>query len=224
MTKIIFIAHPEIANSTVQSFLLAGLASLAPEVQVEKISQEPRTVAEYQQMILTADEVIFQFPLYWYHAPAALAQFQEDVFTNSFVQELQAANQARPRKFGLVVSYSQKRSDFQAGTVISRTLSELLSSYQSFANYLGFSYQPIFEIAQFSYLTESSQQKLLISYLQRVQGAAENFLTRGQWFLQQLGEFTPAPQLDVVKNYLAKQLAEYQNLDETLGAIKDGQQ
>lgn len=220
MTKLIIISHPEIENSTVQSFLLEGLNQAKLDVDVVKLDRG-YDIKELQQKILQANEIFFQFPLYWYHAPSSLGKFQEDVFTNKFVAKIRDANAAKLKKLSLIVSFSDKLADFQAGTKIGHSLSELLSPYQSFATSLGFLFEPTFVIPQFQYQTEDAQQLLLINYLQKISRSNQSFLKRGEWLLKML---ETQQQDELLIDYLRQQLAEYETLDQTIKDLKDGQE
>lgn len=85
---LIIVAHPDlnsgIANRTVIEQLdgrvdnveIRDLSALYPDFQID--------VAAEQAALLTADNVVFQYPFYWYNMPAILKQWFDVVFSYGF--------------------------------------------------------------------------------------------------------------------------------------------
>lgn len=225
MKKTIIISHPKLAESTVQSFLLEGLSQLTTGPEVIKVDQLLSAgefdIKATQKNILDSSEIVFQFPLYWYSAPSSLALFQEQVFTDKFVHTLQEKNKVEPAKLSLVVSLADKQSDFGAGAKIGRTLSELLSPFQAFAEKLGFEYKKPFIIDQFNYQTPKKQQLILVDYLLYIAGSDGSFVDRSSWLLEQLKTMEQTQNIAVLADYLERQIEEYKVLNATLMEIKN---
>lgn len=225
MKKTIVLSHPKLAESAVQSFLLEGLNWLDAGVNIIKLDQKllrsTLSLAEQRELILNSAEVFLQFPLYWYSAPASLAQWQEELFTDKFVHELQEKNKVQPATLAAVISMADKSADFGAGARIGRTISELLSPFQSFAEKVGFSYRKPFIIEQFNYQTPKQQERTLIEYLMYIADADASFEQRSEWLLAQLTKIEQTANSAILRDYLQQQLDEYRLLDATLGEIKN---
>ena len=76
METLIYIAHPDLTGSNSQSFLIEAAQALdhVDWVSVDNILEDWDKDRE-RHRFLAADRIIFQFPLYWYQAPAALKAF-----------------------------------------------------------------------------------------------------------------------------------------------------
>ncbi|WP_125768767.1 NAD(P)H-dependent oxidoreductase [Lapidilactobacillus wuchangensis] len=232
MQTLILVAHPEIDNSPTQQFLQASLPQSA--VNDDQLIWHDLTAAfakngwsrETELTLLEqADRIIWQFPLYWYSAPAILKQWQEAIFTGEVSQYEFLAG----KELGLVVSLGEKLASYQAGAREQFTLSEILRPYQAFAQKLGWRYLAPLMIEQFSYLTDSAKQKLLVDYQQYLTlKQPASFAQRGQWLLAQLQQIasvdsTTKSTLALAQEQLADQLADYQDLQTQLQEIRRGE-
>ncbi len=163
---LIVIAHPELDSSMSQQFLIESglhwtdvdyldLASLYASDEIN-ISDERARLINY-------DRVFFQFPLYWYQAPAILKHWLDDVFPLDF-GDVELMRALSDKEFGLIVTIGRKEEHFQAGGQEKRTLSEMLSPFEMLANALGWHYLPIFNIHQFDYMSEEEKMTLMMRY------------------------------------------------------------
>ena len=180
MKTLVIVAHPEIDNSTTQQFFKEGLAGF-DNYEWHEIKQEFEVAAE-RLLLIKADRIVFQFPLYWYSAPAILKQWLDEVFS---VNQLDLSG----KELGLVVSTGSPAKDFQAGGTEKYTMSEVLRPYEMLANRLGMKYLTPVLIHQFAYLKETDKQRLLVRYQQYITN--EQFVSfNGQvnWFIKGLNE------------------------------------
>lgn len=219
MKTLVLVGHPEIENSTTQQFLKAAAQPLS-DVKWTAIS-EPIEVETQQALLKQADRIIFEFPLYWYSAPAILKLWEDRVLTNHFVVEEKALVQ---KEFGLVVNFSQKESAFVAGGGEEFTLSEILRPYQALAHKAQMKYLPIFSIPQFAYLTDEKRQRLLVDYQVYLSAPAKpSFDQKTDWLLNRLeaSDFPANSQLvfDEIKN----RQAELEDLKFQVSEIKAGE-
>ena len=159
MKTLIIVAHPQIENSTTQQFFKEGLAGFI-DFTWHPIANEYQ-IDEEQELLQQADRIIFQFPLYWYSAPALLKQWIDDVFS---VNQLDLTN----KELGLVVSTGSPAKDFQAGGLEHFTMSEVLRPFEMLANKMKLRYLVPITVFQFAYLNKLEQQHLLIQYQQYV--------------------------------------------------------
>lgn len=68
---LIVVAYPHIADSTTQQFLQAAVhQTSAIWHHIDGLNS--LDVQQERQLLAAADRIIFQFPLYWYAAPASL--------------------------------------------------------------------------------------------------------------------------------------------------------
>ena len=72
MTKpLVVVGHPELADSVTQAFLKAAGGQLATWHELTPPFDPPAERA----LLWAADRIILQFPLYWYSAPAIVADW-----------------------------------------------------------------------------------------------------------------------------------------------------
>ncbi|MGX4763968.1 NAD(P)H-dependent oxidoreductase [Holzapfeliella sp. JNUCC 72] len=228
----IFVSHPDVNNSVTQQFFKSTLALADAEVEVtvldEQIMQNQQfNRKQHQENILAADHVIFQFPLYWYSAPYSLKKWQDDIFTNRFINELTKLNQLKRKSLSLVINTGQPQKDFQPGQKSQFSLNEILRPYQVFANELGFNYLTPFIVYQFAYLNEQQHYQLLVDYLIHVELIKPSFVDKGQFLLNKIRQnsnLNDNIQLQAVVDTIDEQLTDYKDLRDALDEVKDNEE
>ena len=185
MKTLVIVSHPEMANSLVQNFLKASAQPFQDEVTWHDLATiQQLDVAAEQTLLRNHERIIFQFPLYWYAAPASLKTWLDTVLTGEFAFSGRMPLQGK--SLGVVVSTGIAGKHFQAGGSEQATLSEILRPYELVARKLGMTYLPPFAIHQFSYLTEAARQVLLVDYQRYLTQPIFNFEQKVAWFEQQL--------------------------------------
>lgn len=185
MKTLVIVSHPEMANSLVQNFLKASAQPFQDEVTWHDLATiQQLDVAAEQTLLHNHERIIFQFPLYWYAAPASLKTWLDTVLTGEFAFSGRMPLQGK--SLGIVVSTGIAGKHFQAGGSEQATLSEILRPYELVARKLGMTYLPPFAIHQFSYLTEAARQVLLVDYQRYLTQPIFNFEQKVAWFEQQL--------------------------------------
>ena len=181
MKTLIIIAHPDISESNSQQFLiestqsLQGVTSYILEDRAYILKEEHKLLAEHER-------IIFQFPMYWYSAPAILKKWLDEVFTNKMMTGF-----LNEKELGLVVTMGQSEESFASGRQEKFSLSEIFKPFEALANKCGMVYLPIFPVALFSYLNESDKKKMLIKYQQYVtKENKETFISEESWFMDRL--------------------------------------
>lgn len=185
MKTLVIVSHPEMANSLVQNFLKASAQPFQDEVTWHDLATiQQLDVAAEQALLRNHERIIFQFPLYWYAAPASLKTWLDTVLTGEFA--FSGRKPLQGKSLGIVVSTGIAGKHFQAGGSEQATLSEILRPYELVARKLGMTYLPPFAIHQFSYLTEAARQLLLVDYQRYLTQPIFNFEQKVAWFEQQL--------------------------------------
>lgn len=186
---LVIIAHPEITESGSQQYLLSSipehkditvhhLDSLYPDFNID--------VKMEQQLLNEHDRIIFQFPFYWYSAPALLKKWQDDVLTDGFAYG-KTGKALVGKEFGLVVSIGVKKEEYQPGGREGFSIAELTKPFQAIALKTGMTFLKTLTLYQFSYLTEDQKMTLLIQYQQYLTHEKEESLAaREKWFIQEL--------------------------------------
>ena len=87
MAKILVIsAHPHMERSLMNKTILEELTQSSLDLSIRDIAADccHVDVAEAQAALKEAETIVFQFPVYWFNAPALLKHWYEEVFTPGF--------------------------------------------------------------------------------------------------------------------------------------------
>lgn len=191
MKTLVILSHPEIKESGSQQYLLSSI----PENKnitvhhLESIYSDFNIDVEKEQELLKRhDRIIFQFPFYWYTAPALLKKWQDDVLVDGFAYG-KKGKALIGKEFGLVLSIGVKKEEYQPGGREGFSIDELTKPFQAMALKTGMTFLKTLPIFQFSYLTENQKMSLLIRYQQYLTREKDDSLeARERWFIQELSE------------------------------------
>lgn len=88
MKTLIILAHPKFKNSLANKTIVNELIESDLNVEIRNISElYPDfniNVKAEQEALLKADNIVFQFPFYWYNMPSILKQWFDAVFEYQF--------------------------------------------------------------------------------------------------------------------------------------------
>ena len=222
------VAHPEIENSQTQTFLQKGAQEMAVTWHHLDTLASLDVTAE-QQLLRTADRIIFQFPLYWYAAPASLKQWEDQVLTSNFVYGV-TEPPLKNKEFGIVVTTGRPLKDFRHGARENITMDEILLPYRVLAQQAQMQIMPAFIIPQFWYQNETQQMQLLIDYQRYLtQVQPDSLANRQTWFANRLQQFaTKLPETDqlmgqLIKDTFEQNKSDLEQLQDTLTLVKQGE-
>ena len=139
-TKIlVIVAHPDLANSRINRRLAGGVATL-PNVKVEKLYVDYPNgvidVAREQEAVASSDVIVFQFPFYWYAAPALLKEWQDKVLGPSWSSE-QFRESLAAKKSLVVVTMAHGATTYLRGAENHYTVEESMLPLRQMANFCG---------------------------------------------------------------------------------------
>jgi putative NADPH-quinone reductase len=142
MKTTIFVTHPNINQSRVNSALAKGAESLTG-VEVRYLydlyPDGKIDVAAEQAVLENTDRIVLQFPMQWYSTPPLLKQWLDDVLTYGWSHggETQAL---RDKQLLLAVSLGGAESAYQPDGAAGHTVGEYLLSFETISGYLGMNY------------------------------------------------------------------------------------
>ncbi|GEN48049.1 NAD(P)H-dependent oxidoreductase [Ligilactobacillus pobuzihii] len=218
MKTLILVAHPKEADSGTQAFLKQAVAGTEDNIKRRVLSNDitPGFVPRSEMKdVLAAERIIFQFPLYWYSAPAVLHQWFADCLITPYKEKL------HNKELGLVVSTGRPEREFALGKKQKYSLSELLRPFVALADNLDMQMMPYFLISQFEYQTDKEHQKLLIDYLKYLELPKDySFSDQEKWFMERLGRLasTKNDNERQLLNLISQQISDR---SERLDEIKD---
>ncbi|MCW8826269.1 MAG: NAD(P)H-dependent oxidoreductase [Gammaproteobacteria bacterium] len=122
------------AISDVPGLLVNDLYEHYPDFYIDR--------AREQELLCSADLVIFQFPIYWYAAPALLKQWQEMVLLSGFAHG-KGGDALQGKRLFTAVTTGQPFESYSGSL---STIDELLSPYCRTAIHCGMKYLPPFVV------------------------------------------------------------------------------
>lgn len=222
MKTLIVVAHPDIARSNTQSFLQETAAVVADSQWhvLTKYDYSPAEILAEQQLVLAADRIVLQFPLYWYSAPALLWSWLDAVWQRGrFYGD--EGGYLTGKTLAAVVTFSHPLRDYRVGGKENVTVDELLRPFVGVAQKTGMQYLPALLVPEFARMTPLERAQLLVHY-QQLLSLAEPQSQRMQaaWFAEQL----TARGATLMADTLTDITAEYTQLRQTVTDLRTGEQ
>jgi len=229
LKTLVVVSHPEINNSQTQQFLMQGAKLLdVTWHHVEELQEID--VDKEQKLLMAADRIIFQFPLYWYAAPAGLKNWEDKVLTRNFIYGDNNDNLG-DKEFGIVVSTGMPLKDFRRGGRENITIDQMMAPYRAIADRAKMKVLPAFTIAQFQYLDDQKQMQLLIDYQRYLTQQYPDTLTnRQEWFEREFTDRfknfdeTNCNECETILNTFIQQKEDLEQLKSTINLIKQGEE
>lgn len=226
MQTLVLVAHPHLADSTTQQFFKASLPSTGVTYRALDV-QETYDVAREQAALRQADRIIFQFPLYWYAAPASLAQWEAAVLTRTFVYGDHRYPLA-DKELGVVVTTGMPAQAFRRGGTENVTIDALMAPLAALAHRAHMTWLPTLAVHQFNYLDEAQKLQLVVDYQRYLtQPAPDTLANRQAWFADRLpamvAQLAPADRAtgELIVTTMMQQQDDLEALMATLAMIKE---
>ncbi|UUX32911.1 NAD(P)H-dependent oxidoreductase [Fundicoccus culcitae] len=190
MKTIVYIAHPNVNESSSHQFLLSSGRALTDVTYVdltkEYMEHQAFDVNKERKRLVAYDQIIFQFQLYWYQAPAIMKHWMDQVFNHSY-KDYAFIQQLKNKRLGIVLIAGVKASAYQPGGTEGRVISDLLSPYEVFARHFEMNYLTPFTLHQFNYLTEFQKMTLMVRYACYLEtGASDSFRVLQSYLINKL--------------------------------------
>ena len=142
MAKVIVISgHPHLERSIMNKTILEELKKAADggaSIAIDDIAEKGcchLDVAVEQALLKEADTIVFQFPVYWFNAPAMLKHWYEEVFTPGFAHG-EGASGLKGKK--LIISATAGAPDGAYSTAgMGHTLDEFFDNFYVMAAMTG---------------------------------------------------------------------------------------
>jgi len=128
---LVIVTHPNIHTSIINKRWLAALR-LHPDLATvnELYARYPNQnidVRVEQALLLAHDNIILQFPLYWFSTPPLLKKWLDEVLLQGFAYgSQQSERRLAGKRIGLAISAGIKEIDFHPGGRYAHTLDEFV--------------------------------------------------------------------------------------------------
>lgn len=216
MKTLIIVSHPKYQESGTQAFLKKSLTSFSDvtwHCLDEEYPDKIIDVEKEKKLLQTHDRIIFQFPMYWYSAPASLKKWEDEVLTRSFTYANEIGALKR-KQLGIVTSLGYPAKEFQAGRAEGFSISEIMIPYRALAHRAGMQFMSPLIIDQFAYMTEIQKAELLINYQEYITAPYPfDFTVQQKWIETQLNKLAAniSPKQEVTLRLIIEQLEQNQD-------------
>lgn len=106
-----------------------------------------------------ADTIVLEFPLYWYHGPASLKQYLDDILTTDWAFE--GAHELSGKNLQILTTTGGLESEYQKDGDHGFTISEVLTPFKATAHITRMNYLPEIVIYAAKLQDESELQNQL---------------------------------------------------------------
>lgn len=159
MKTLIVVSHPKIESSKVNARWLEELAKYPDELTIHHLDKTGNGIDFYiaaeQALVEQHDQLILQFPVYWFHCPALMKKWLDDVFLAGWAYG--DNNQMKHRKVGLIVSAGISESDYQKEGKYRYTLAEILLPFEVMFQYMEADYRGFYAFYSAEYESTSNR-------------------------------------------------------------------
>ncbi len=138
----VILAHPDLNNSRVNRRWKEELEKYKDKILVHDLYGEYSDwnidVAKEQDLMEKHDNIILQFPFYWYSSPPLLKKWIDEVFTYDWAygDDEEAEYKLKNKKIGLAVTVGGPEKEHNRNGLVSYTIDELLSPFTATIKYV----------------------------------------------------------------------------------------
>ncbi|WP_342773125.1 NAD(P)H-dependent oxidoreductase [Paenibacillus flagellatus] len=143
---IVFAAHPRMEQSKVNRTWLEKLKQTEGITVHDLYGAYPDKVidtARERELLLAHDRIVFQFPFYWYSAPAFFKQWMEEVLESQWIMG-PGGRGLSGKELVLAISTGSGADAYQAGGFQGFGMSEFTKPMQALAGLIGMKFLPSF--------------------------------------------------------------------------------
>lgn len=145
---LIIITHPDIEHSIINKRWIEELEKFPEKFHIHQLHKvypdQKFDIAAEQKLVEEHDHIIFQFPYYWYYAPALLKKWLDEVLTHGWAYGSSSGFKFGGKKVALAISLGLKEEHLQRGTPLKFNLEDLTHPYEAMFDWIKADYQPFF--------------------------------------------------------------------------------
>ncbi|OEH91141.1 NAD(P)H-dependent oxidoreductase [Bacillus solimangrovi] len=147
MKTLVVIAHPNLETSVVNKRWVEELKKYPEQYTIHEIYKAypdgKIDVEKEQKLIESHENLVFQFPVYWFNCPPLLKQWLDDVFAFGWAFGPEG-DKLEGRKIALAVSAGIRNEDYSKSGRYQYTLDEVLVPFKTTALYCKADYRSFF--------------------------------------------------------------------------------
>lgn len=148
MKKLIIVVHPKIKDSLINKRWIEELNKFPEKYFVhqlyENYPEEIIDIEREQQLIEAYNEIIFQFPFYWFSSPPLLKKWFDEVLLYGWAYGSKSGFKVGEKKVALAISTGIDEKDFNAEAKYKYTMKELTKPFELTFDYIKADYKEPF--------------------------------------------------------------------------------
>lgn len=147
MKTLVIVTHPNIETSIINKRWVEELKKYPDKYTVHelyKVFPDGNIDVEKEQNLVELHEnLVFQFPIYWFNCPPLLKQWFDEVFTYGWAYGSRG-DRLRNRKVAFAISAGIRKEDYSETGRYRNTLDQILLPFQMTFNYCAADYRSFF--------------------------------------------------------------------------------
>lgn len=147
MKTLVVVAHPRIESSVINKYWIEGLRKLPEEFTIHELYKEYPTekfdVKQEQQLIESHENLIIQFPVYWFSSPPLLKKWLDEVFLEGWAHGANGGDKLVNKKIAMAVSAGSVKNDYRVDGRYGHTLEQILIPFETTFLYCKADYRSI---------------------------------------------------------------------------------
>lgn len=167
MKTIVVIAHPNLQHSRINRRLMevTQVHGIQTYNLYDKYPDEKINIADEQRILEGADQIVLQFPFYWYSAPSLMKKWIDSVMTHGWAYGTEG-NSLRDKPFLVAISTGGPSDAYSPEGYNKYLIEDLLLPYRAMANLTKMVYQTPFVISGVRSLSDEELNSEMVRYLE----------------------------------------------------------
>lgn len=138
MKTLVILVHPDIENSRINKSWKEELEKYPDKITIHELYKEYPDwnidIKKEQELILKHDNIIFEFPLYWYSSPPILKKWLDDVL--SFNWAYGNEYRLKGKNIGFAVSVGGPETEYSKTGSVKFSMNEILIPFEATVEYI----------------------------------------------------------------------------------------
>ncbi|MCU5745340.1 NAD(P)H-dependent oxidoreductase [Staphylococcus sp. SQ8-PEA] len=173
MRTLVIVTHPNINQSTVNRTWRDTLEQHEDIVTVHELYATYPDLdidIEYEQKLLSEhDQIIFQFPLYWYSYPPLMKKYFDDVLAYGWAYGSNG-HALKGKTFAAAISVGATEEQYHSESWLGFSLETLLSPFIATAKFVGANYNGYHALFGALNPTQEDLEQSVASYIEFIKG------------------------------------------------------
>jgi len=148
MKTLVIVIHPDIASSKVNKRWVEELNKFPDSYHVHQLYEaypdEKIDVLREQKLIEEYNQIVFQFPYYWFNCPPLFKKWLDEVLIYGWAFGSKSGFKVSGKRISLAITLGAEEQEFRPGAIYKYSLEELTRPFELTFEYVKANYQPLF--------------------------------------------------------------------------------